>query len=146
MSSFMRASIAIVASYSAGFVASIFIETGAGTWYDALVKADFLPPSWVFAPVWFILYGCMAGALYIIWTKDPYARDWTGWVPMFFVHLLLNAAWSLFFFGFHAILVAFIDIVILAFAIILLICGAREIGKRAAYLLAPYLAWVLFAT
>jgi tryptophan-rich sensory protein len=67
-------------------------------------------------------------------------------VPLFFAHLLLNAAWTIFFFGFHAVLVALIDILILLCCIFLLICGAWEIDKRATYLLAPYFLWVLFAT
>ncbi|HEY4522529.1 MAG TPA: TspO/MBR family protein [Candidatus Paceibacterota bacterium] len=146
MGSIARAFIAVITSYSAGVVGYLFISTGAGSWYDTLTKPDFLPPSWVFAPVWLVLYGLMAAALYIVWTKDPYARDFTGWVPMFFAHLLLNAAWPIFFFGFHAIFIAFIDISVLAFSIVLLICGAWQVDKRATFLLAPYLGWVLFAT
>jgi|SRR3989344_2743111 len=146
MGSFSRASASIIASYSAGYVGSLFITTGAGTWYDALIKPDFLPPGSVFLPGWLVLYGLMAAALYIIWSRDPNAREWTGWVPLFFAHLLLNVGWVVFFFGFHAVFIAFVDIVALAFSILILISGAWAIDKRAAFLLIPYLLWVLFAT
>ena len=142
----MRASVAVITSYGAGLLGSLFISTTTGGWYDTLIKPEFSPPSWVYAPVWLVLYGLMAAAVTLIWNRDPNATEWRGWVPMFFAHLLLNAAWAVFFFGFHTILVAFVDIVILLFFIVLLIVGAWEIDKRAAYLLAPYLAWVLFAT
>ncbi len=146
MGSLSRAFVSIIACFGAGFVGTFFISTDAGSWYDQLNKPEFLPPSWLFAPVWLVLYGMMAAALYIVWSRDPNAKDFAGWVPMFFAHLLLNAGWTIFFFGFHAVFIAFIDIVLLAFSIILLILGAWTISKRSAYLLMPYLAWVLFAT
>jgi len=141
-----RLGVAVLASYGAGFLGSLFITTGVGSWYDMLEKPFFQPPNWLFAPVWMVLYGLMAIAVTIIWSKDPLAAEIRGWVPLFFAHLLLNAAWTVFFFGFHAILVALITIIILFVCIFLLICGAWEIDRRAAYLLIPYLLWVLFAT
>jgi translocator protein len=83
--------------------------------------------------------------LFIVWEKDPHAREMRGWVPLFFAHLLLNAAWPMFFFGFHAIFIALIDILLLNIAVFLLIFGAYEIDKRAAFLLVPYQIWLVFA-
>jgi len=145
MRSFMRAVISILVTYGAGFLGSIFIADAAGTWYDGITKPWFTPPNWVFLPVWLILYGLMALALWIIWMKDPNVKSLRGWVPLFFAHLLLNAAWSIFFFGFHAVFVAMLDIGLLVFAVFTLMMGAYEIDKRATYLLLPYFVWVLFA-
>ncbi|MEK7093488.1 MAG: TspO/MBR family protein [Patescibacteria group bacterium] len=141
-----RLGVAVLASYGAGFLGSLFITTDVGSWYDMLNKPFFQPPNWIFAPVWIVLYGLMAVAVTIIWNKDPLAAEVRGWVPLFFAHLLLNAAWTVFFFGFHAVLVALITIIILLCCIFFLICGAWEIDRRAAYLLIPYFLWVLFAT
>jgi tryptophan-rich sensory protein len=145
MRSYVRVGLAILACYGAGLLASLFIDASAGSWYASLAKPEFTPPNWVFAPVWFVLYGCMAAALALVWLKDPLADDGTGWVPMFFAHLLANIAWTVFFFGFHAVFIAFICILVLAVAVLLLMCGAWEIDKRASLLLFPYLLWVLFA-
>src|SRR3989338_7397367 len=146
MGSLWRAPARLISSCSWGYVVSLFITTCAGTWYDALINPDFLPPGSVFLPVWLVLYGLMAAALYIIWSRDPNAREWMGWVPLFFAHLLLNVGWVVLFFGFHAVFIAFVDIVALAFSILILISGAWAIDKRAAFLLIPYLLWVLFST
>lgn len=141
-----RLGVALLASYSAGFLGALFVVDGVGGWYDMLDKPSFTPPDWLFAPVWLVLYGMMAIALTVMWDKDPDAAEVRGWVPLFFAHLLLNAAWTVFFFGFHALLIAFIDILILLCCILLLMCGAWKTDKRVTYLLAPYFVWVLFAT
>lgn len=141
----MRAGIAVLACYGAGLLASIFISDGVGSWYDGITKPWFNPPNWVFAPVWIILYALMAAALTLVWARDPNAEHIRGWVPLFFAHLLLNAAWSMFFFGFHAVFVAMVDIGLLLFSVTLLVVGAWDIDRRASYLLMPYFAWVLFA-
>ena len=146
MRTLVRVGIAVLASYGAGFLGSLFVSNGVRGWYAMLSKPWFTPPDWVFAPVWFVLYGLMAAALVLVWQKDPLAKDIRGWVPLFFVHLLFNAAWMVFFFGLHAVLVALIEILLLLFIVYLLIIGAWEIDRRAAYLLIPYFLWVMFAT
>lgn len=146
MNWFARLCVSVLACYSAGFLGSLFVSVSTGGWYDALTKPFFNPPNWLFAPVWFVLYACMAAALMLIWNKAYANEAAAGWVRLFFAHLLLNAAWTIFFFGFHAIFIALITILILIACIALLMLGAWEIDKRATYLLAPYLLWVLFAT
>ena len=145
MSRLARLGVALLASYGAGLLGYIFVSTESTSWYDTLQKPFFTPPDWLFGIVWLVLYGCMAIALALMWEEDPDAGEVRGWVPLFFAHLLVNAAWTMFFFGFHAILIAFVDVLLLLACIILLICGAWKVDRRAAYLLSPYLAWVLFA-
>lgn len=146
MRSSVRVGISILASYGAGFLASLFVQDGVRGWYASLEKPFFTPPDWVFAPVWFILYGLMAIALYLVWKKDPDANELHGWVPLFFCHLLLNAAWPMLFFGFRATFIALIEIMLLFWCVLMLTMGARDIDKRAMYLLIPYAAWILFTT
>jgi tryptophan-rich sensory protein len=146
MRSASRLGLSFLASYGAGFLGTIFVQDGVRSWYAILEKPWFAPPDWVFGPVWTVLYGCMAIALFLVWQKDPHARQMRGWVPLFFAHLLLNAAWSIFFFGFHAIFIAFVDIILLLWCIVLLTLGARDIDARAMWLMIPYGLWVAFAT
>jgi translocator protein len=146
MGSLVRFGVSMLASYGAGFLATLFVQDGVRGWFAALEKPFFTPPDWLFGLVWFVLYGLMGLALYIVWENDPHAREMRGWVPLFFAHLLLNAAWAIFFFGFHALLIALIDIVLLLWCVIMLFVGAYEIDKRAAWLLVPYGLWVFFLT
>ncbi len=145
MSPFIRVSVAVLASYGAGLVGFLFVDTHVSGWYATLVRPSFTPPDSVFAIVWLILYAFMAMALAIIWTRDPRISPTQGWVRFYFLQLLFNAAWTMFFFGLHAVLTAFVDILFLGFVLICLVVGAWEIDRRAAYLLLPYLAWVIFA-
>lgn len=146
MSSYIRVGIAFFSCFSAGIIGSLFVSSAADSWYAGIAKPFFNPPSWVFGPVWTALYVLMAIALLIIWARDPNAKEMRGWVPLFFAHLLLNAAWTIFFFGFHAVFVAMLDIILLLVSVFLLTIGAWEIDRRASILLMPYLLWVLYAT
>jgi len=145
MNQTLRISIAVLASLAVGFAGFLFVTPQALDWYAGLVKAPLTPPSWVFGVVWTILYVFMAASLAIVWTKGSKLDHVAGWVRFYFIQLLFNAAWTMFFFGFHATLLAFIDILFLVFTVTCLVVGGWEIDKRATYLLLPYLLWIFFA-
>jgi len=63
----------------------------------------------------------------------------------FSIQLILNILWSMIFFGFHSLFLAFIEIIILWVFIFLTIMSSYKTSKAAAYLLIPYLLWVSFA-
>src|SRR5580765_8649535 len=113
-------------------------------WYAGLVKPSFNPPNWVFAPVWTILYALMAFALWRI-LRMPSSRRRHYAIGLFFLLLVLNAAWSWMFFWVHSPLLGLINIVP-QFAVILatIFSFARLDGFAAACLL-PLAAWVAFA-
>ncbi len=144
MRSYIRMLLAILACYGAGFLSALFVEVGTGSWYDGLVKSSFMPDRWGIPLMALVVYGFMAASLWIVWENDPHVLQMRGWVPLFFAHLLLNASWAIFFFGFHAIFFALVDAVILAFAVMILLAGAWEIDRRAGYLLLPYFLWTIF--
>lgn len=121
-----------------GFVGSFFTVSEITTWYVNLEKPFFNPPDWIFSPVWATLYALMAVALYLVWSNSK--GFW-----LFIIHLFFNASWSIVFFGFHQIGVAFINILILLVFIAVLTKIFFQIDKRAGYLLIPYLVWVSFA-
>ena len=74
-----------------------------------------------------------------------------GWtaraVPLsaFVVQLGLNFAWSFIFFSFHRIGWALVDILLLWLMIVVTIRLFAIVDRYAAWLLAPYLGWVMFA-
>jgi len=142
VSSTLRYITSILSAYAAGFVGSLFMRTGWDTWYETLVKPPFAPASSIFFPVWMVLYFLIGLSLGFLWSHTDL---WHPWVGNFFVALAFNAAWIMFFFGLHVILIALIDLVCLVLITTVLILGAMEIESRAGYLLLPYLAWLLFA-
>jgi tryptophan-rich sensory protein/uncharacterized protein YbjT (DUF2867 family) len=116
-----------------------------GNWYTTLSKPSWNPPNWVFGPVWTALYIGMAIAAWLVWRKNGLAEAWLP-LLLFGVQLFLNAAWSALFFGMRSPGIAFADIVLLWFAILVTIIAFGRVSSLAAFLLVPYLAWVSFAT
>jgi benzodiazapine receptor len=87
----------------------------------------------------------MGLALYLVWTRHVGGMRRVWWMRLFLVHLVLNAAWSILFFGQQMLAGALVDIAILWLFIVVLIGLAATFEKRAAALLVPYLLWVSFA-
>ena len=114
-------------------------------WYARLHKPPFHPPSWIFGPVWTLLYLLMATAAWLVW-KSPKSPVRTRALATYFLQLILNAAWTPVFFRFHQIGWALLVVIALWNAIALCIGLFRQSRPLAAGLMAPYLAWVTFAT
>ncbi len=132
----------IILCEGTGWIAS---QWKPGAWHTALVKPPWSPPSSVFFPVWTLLYAFMGVAAWLVWLKaDSGGRRFA--LGLFLVQLVLNGAWPLIFFGLHAIGVALFEIALLWLAILVTILAFRRISRTSAWLLAPYLAWVSFAT
>ena len=93
----LMASIAIC--FCAGAIGSIFTAPAIPTWYVALEKPPFTPPNWLFAPAWTTLYLLMAISAFIIWRRGLDNRQGKIALIIFLVQLVLNALWSVVFFG-----------------------------------------------
>ena len=111
-------------------------------WYPTLNKPSWTPPSWLFGPVWTVLYIMMAVAAWLVW-KAGQAK---GALLLFGAQLLLNLAWSFLFFGAKSPGLGLIDIVLLWLAIATTIFAFSLKSRLAAFLMVPYLCWVSFAT
>lgn len=138
--------IAVVICLLVGALSSIATQSSVNDWYLTLNKPSFNPPNWIFAPVWTTLYVMMGVAAGIVWGKG-FHHIWvkTG-LYHFGFQLLLNAMWSLVFFGLKEPFYALLIIIALAILIVLTIKWFNVVSKKAAWLLVPYLLWVLFAT
>jgi tryptophan-rich sensory protein len=129
----------------AGAIGSLFTASGLESWYDQLVKPELNPPSWVFGPVWTLLYVLIAVAAALVY-RAPKSRIRTIALAIYAVQLMLNSLWSILFFGLQNPLFALIEIAILWLFIALTIVLFWRINKIAALLLLPYLLWVSFAS
>ncbi len=124
---------------------AVFVDTGA--WYHSLNRPAWTPPSWVFGPVWTLLYLLMGIAAWRVWAtygfRDRHARFS---LVLFLVHLIFNAAWTWIFFGLHMLTTAAVEIVILWAMILALAVLFWKRDRIAGSLLLPYLLWVAYAT
>ena len=115
-----------------------------GEWYASLKKPSWNPPGWIFGPVWSVLYQMMAVAAWLVWGRGGWSKQRRP-LFVFLAQLALNALWTPLFFGWHRPGLAFAEIVLLWLAIAATMVAFRPVSRFAAWLLAPYLAWVSFA-
>lgn len=128
-----------------------------GEWYAHLEKPPWTPPDWLFAPVWTVLYFMIAIAGFLVWTEGQVSGggslrksdiDGEGDVlplAVFALQLVLNAMWSVLFFGLRRPGYAFAEIVLLWLTILATIILFFPVHPVAGWLLIPYLLWVSFA-
>ena len=133
--------IILILTFSASFIGGIVTSTYKEPWYSSIIVPSFNPPSWVFGPVWSTLYLLMSIAIWRIWVNYHDKKP----LKIYFFHLFFNALWSIFFFGFHLIGVALIDLLVILFFIIVLLNIYFKKDKISFYLMIPYFLWSSFA-
>ena len=114
-------------------------------WFDSLNRPFLAPPSWIFSPMWTILYLMMFAALLVFVFKKTDIQKTNGYV-YFALQLILNLIWSPIFFGLHNIALALIVLLLLDIFVFLTIKKFYLVSKLAGWLLVPYFVWILFAT
>ena len=128
--------VVLAAGFGAGFEA--------GDWYfHKLNKPDWTPPPWLFGPVWAVLYVMMALAAWKVWLTGHYSR--MAALSWWALQLVMNVAWSWLFFGLERPGWAWAEMSILIAVVVLCIRAFRQLSKPAAYLMVPYLLWLIFA-
>lgn len=130
----------------AGALGNIATIPNIPTWYAALIRPPLTPPNWLFGPVWTLLYLLMAIAFYRVLRLNPATSGRTRALGVFLLQLVLNAAWSFAFFGAHSPALGLLTILPMLALIIATIILFRPLDRTAAWCLAPYAAWVSFAT
>jgi len=118
-------------------------------WYTELIKPFWAPPSWLFGPVWTVLYAIIAfsfGAVfYKVFTKEI---PWVVAVP-FALNLLFNALFSPIQFGLKNNLLASLDILLVVGTLIWAFIAIWQVNPElrwVVYANIPYLLWGVFAT
>jgi translocator protein len=118
-------------------------------WYSQLIKPTWAPPSWVFGPVWSVLYAIIAisfgTVFYKAFTKQI---PWMVALP-FALNLLFNFIFTPIQFGLKNNLLSSIDILLvvgtLIWALYAVWHNVPEI-RWVVYANIPYLLWGTFAT
>jgi len=118
-------------------------------WYSTLIKPSFAPPSWVFGPVWTVLYAIIAVSYGTV-----FYNAFTGKLPWivalpFALNLIFNFAFTPIQFGLKNNILASLDILLvvatLIWALVAIWYASPEL-RWVAYVNIPYLLWGSFAT
>lgn len=145
--------VAIVAIVAA--LGSLASASNVDGWYAGVEKAPWDPPNSVFGPVWSALYLVIALAGWLVWRAGYRAgrpNAARGALALFVAQLVLNGLWTPAFFAAYPILgppawwIALAVIIALIAAVGAFALAARARSRAAAWLMLPYLAWLLFAT
>lgn len=140
-----RLVISVIICQAAGITGSVFTAPSIPTWYAQVSKPEFVPPNWLFAPVWTALFLLMGISLYLVWQKGLERREVKFAISVFGIQLALNIIWSVIFFGLQNPGAAFAEIIVLWLSILASIILFYRIDRRAGLILVPYILWVSFA-
>ena len=115
-------------------------------WYQLLIKPSWAPPSWLFGPVWTVLY-----AIIIISFGFVLCKVFSGKLPWiialpFILNIIFNIVFTPLQFGLKNNLLAAIDIVFVLVTIIWSFIAIWPQTRWVVYVNIPYLLWVSFAT
>jgi tryptophan-rich sensory protein len=127
-------------------------------WYQTLIKPSWAPPSWLFEPVWSVLYAIIAVSFGTVFYKAITGKiPWLVALP-FALNLIFNFAFTPLQFGLKNNLLASIDILLVLATLIWALFAIYSFGLKInietgaptynwiIYANIPYLLWVLFAT
>lgn len=115
-------------------------------WYSTIIRPDWAPPSWLFGPVWSVLYVLIAisfGRVFMMLYEKQI--PWIVALP-FVLNLIFNFSFTYFQFGLKNNVLASIDILLILGTIIWAMIVIFPYAKWISYIQVPYLAWVTFAT
>jgi len=110
-----------------------FLTSGGTSSYNGFV------PGWVFPVVWSILYILMGIASYLV-------RYNKRLINIYKLNLIINLSWPFLFFSFNLKVLAFFWILLLIVIVGYILYIFYKENKLAAYLLIPYLLWLIFAS
>lgn len=119
------------------------------SWYSQLIKPSWSPPSWVFGPVWSVLYIIIFVSFGTVFYRTFIGKlSWVVALP-FILNLIFNFSFTYFQFGLKNNYLAAIDILLVLFTLIwaLIVIWKTSADLRwVVYVNIPYLLWVSFAT
>ena len=131
--------IPLIVGFASGFLSGNNMMS-----FSQLNKPPLSPPGWLFPIVWTILYILMGISFYLI-VNQKNSMDISSAVYIYFIQLIINFFWSIFFFRFEWYLFSFLWLVLLWMSLLLMIILFYRISPLSAYIQIPYLFWVTFA-
>jgi len=116
------------------------------SWYQQLIKPSWAPPSWVFGPVWTVLYAIIFITFgYVFWLFLQEKVSFKILIP-FILNLVFNFLFTPIQFGLKNNFLASVDIILVLVTLIWCMVAIFPHSRWVVYLNIPYLLWVSFAT
>lgn len=115
-------------------------------WYQMLIRPSWAPPSWLFGPVWTVLYILIAFSFGTVFFLGIKKRIPFRVVAPFFINLIANAIFTPLQFGLRSNILASIDILLVLGTLIHAMIRVYPYRRWITYIQIPYLLWVMFAT
>lgn len=138
--------ISIIACFAAAGIGSLFTFKAIPNWYAGLKKPSYTPPNWAFGPVWTALYLLMGISVFLVWQKGLATNGALLAFFLFWIQLVVNATWSIVFFGIKSKGGGVITIIVLWLLIMVTMITSFRVSDWAGALLIPYIMWVSIAS
>lgn len=116
------------------------------SWYQQLLKPAWAPPSWLFGPVWSVLYLIIAITYGTVFYKVATKQLPAIIALPFILNLIFNFAVTPIQFGLRNNALATVDILLTLITLIWVIVAIYPHIRWVALANIPYLGWVLFAS
>jgi tryptophan-rich sensory protein len=116
------------------------------SWYQTLIKPSWAPPSWLFGPVWTVLYIIIAVSFGYVFYQTAKKRLRLKTAVPFALNLSFNLAFTPIQFGLRNNLLAFTDIILVLITLLWSLWSVRKTYVWVMTINIPYLLWVSFAT
>ncbi len=138
--------VCLIVVYFVAGLGSLFTTSGTRSqWYES-VRPALTPSNYVFPIVWTILFFLIGVSLFFSWINAKNVKMKKKVALVFGINFILNILWSVFYFGIHNPLLAFMDIILLIVSVVWMMIVCWKISKTASWLLLPYLLWISFAS
>lgn len=132
--------ICIVITFLIGNLFAIFIDTSSYNGLNKIINV----PGYIFPIVWSILYLIMGITLFLILKSNNELKYQA--IRIYFIQLLVNSLWTLFFFKFNLYLFSYIWIILLIILVIIMTIKFYKIKIITGILNIFYLLWLIFAS
>lgn len=138
--------LAIVALYaSSAAVIARYVDTGAGSWFDAQTKPEYVRAEWLFGPVALGVLALLALSAWLVWRRDWPEPERRRALAVLGVQLIILTAWAPVLFGAHARDLALLISAAMWLACLAALTTVAPANRWAALLATPALVWATYA-
>ena len=137
--------ISLLITLGGGYLSSI-LAGDTTNFYKTIQKPSFAPPGFIFPIVWTILYVFMGYAAYRVYYYGKNDVLKADALKNYAINLVLNFLWSVVFFRFELIGLAFVWVIVLAISTIITTIKFEKLDSLSGFLFTIYSLWTVFAT